>query len=156
VISTDEAARLRLQDQIEKRGNHWIWCGGKLPSGQGRVYYAGRLQTARQVFYQLYVGQIPEGHWIVQKCRVDSCVSPECLEAVRSIGPFGVKNKVPTGEEVEKIRRAVDAGPEKTYSQIANSFGVSESAVRRIRRGTYRIGRKKPAARERDEKAIGL
>jgi len=131
-----------LRRRVTEANGHWIWNGSKLSSGFGRVYFEGRMQPAHRVFYVVFVGPIPEGFYVKQKCQIRLCVNPDCLKAEEPIGPFGLKFKVPSVEEVAAIRKAYREGSRMTGSEIAKKFGVS-TQVTRIGNGTYRIGREK-------------
>lgn len=61
-------------------GSCWLWVGGTLRGGYGKVGNPTRL--AHRVAYELVVGPIPEGLQIDHLCQVRSCVNPAHLEPV--------------------------------------------------------------------------
>jgi hypothetical protein len=63
----------------------WIWQRSTSLNGYGQVWHEGRLQRAHRVFYQLYVGPIPDGKQIDHTCANKRCVNPEHLEPVTAI-----------------------------------------------------------------------
>ena len=63
----------------------WIWQQSTSFNGYGQVWHEGRLQRAHRVFYQLYVGPIPDGLQIDHKCVNKLCVNPDHLAAVTAL-----------------------------------------------------------------------
>ncbi|HTE68439.1 MAG TPA: HNH endonuclease signature motif containing protein [Actinomycetes bacterium] len=49
------------------------------------VEHQGRLQRAHRVFYELYVGPIPDGFQIDHICSNKLCVKPDHLHAVTAL-----------------------------------------------------------------------
>jgi len=146
VTETMRSASMRLLRLVDFSGPHWLWRGARFPSGHGRAFYTRHAERAARALYRCFVGAVPEGCYIKVKCGVDSCVNPLHVRAAPAIGPLGLKRKIPTRDEVEKIRRAWKDG-EKTNAQLAEEFNLSPSVVTRIARGTYRVGRKSKDAR---------
>jgi hypothetical protein len=73
----------RLFRTVTKTDSCWLWTGAMTATGYGRTYYAGRSGRAvHRVFYDLFVGEIPEGYDIDHLCMVRNCVNPDHLEAV--------------------------------------------------------------------------
>jgi hypothetical protein len=104
------------------------------------VRYDHKTQPAHRVSYRISLGPIAEGHYVRQRCENRLCVRPGHLVLTQAIGPYGLKFKVPNGEEVAGIRRAYKQ-TDLTITEIAAKFGVTPYRVTRIGRGTYRIGR---------------
>jgi hypothetical protein len=67
---------------IDPTNGCWIWQQSTSFNGYGQVWHEGRLQRAHRVFYQLYVGPIPDGLQIDHTCRNKLCVNPDHLAAV--------------------------------------------------------------------------
>lgn len=133
----------KLSQRVTKTADgHWLWNGSKLASGHGRVRFEGKMQPAHRVFFIVFNGPIPEGFYVKQVCQIKLCVNPECLKAEAPVGPFGLKFKVPTVEDVAAIRIAYREN-KSTLAELAERFGVSTHHVTRIGKGTYRIGREK-------------
>jgi hypothetical protein len=63
----------------------WIWQRSTSLNGYGQVWHEGRLQRAHRVFYQLYVGPIPDGFQIDPTCVNKRCVNVAQLEAVTAL-----------------------------------------------------------------------
>lgn len=60
----------------------WIWQRSTSLNGYGQLWHEGRIQRAHRVFYQLYVGPIPDGYQVDHKCGQRLCVNPDHLQAV--------------------------------------------------------------------------
>jgi hypothetical protein len=63
----------------------WIWQRSTSFNGYGQLWHDGRVQRAHRVFYQLYVGPIPDGLQIDHTCGNRRCVNFDHLEAVTAI-----------------------------------------------------------------------
>ena len=60
----------------------WVWQRSTSLNGYGQLFHEGRTQRAHRVFYQLYIGPIPDGHQIDHTCTNRLCVNPEHLQPV--------------------------------------------------------------------------
>ena len=70
---------------IEPTTGCWVWQRSASLNGYGQVWHEGRLQRAHRVFYQLYVGPIPDGLQIDHRCGNKRCVNPDHLDAVTAL-----------------------------------------------------------------------
>lgn len=57
----------------------WIWTGSKNTGGHGQFTVCGKCITAHRVSYELYIGPIPEGMWVLHKCDNPPCQNPDHL-----------------------------------------------------------------------------
>lgn len=62
----------------------WLWTEGLDKDGYGTIsgeFEDGRKRKAKahRVFYEKYVGPIPEGHGVLHHCDVRCCVCPDHL-----------------------------------------------------------------------------
>lgn len=88
LFATPEETRLwRWLSKVEKRVDGcWMWTGAVthrhtgLDYGVVKVDY--RAMYVHRVFYELFVGPIPDGYEVDHLCRVTTCVNPDHLEAV--------------------------------------------------------------------------
>ncbi len=82
------SARHAPHDYLEEDTGYltpcWVWQRFKDRGGYGRKWIGvGRPEAlAHRVYYELYVGPIPEGLQIDHLCRVRACVNPEHMEPV--------------------------------------------------------------------------
>jgi hypothetical protein len=60
----------------------WRWLGTITTKGYGQVCWQGKRYQAHRLFYELFIGPIPDGMTLDHKCRHRWCVNPECVEPV--------------------------------------------------------------------------
>ena len=134
----------------------WLWGGaGKPPYGYGLLLRGGRgskHDLASRVAYELLIGPIPAGLFVLHKCDVPACVNPEHLYAGtqyenvrdrevrgRSADVRGEANpaaKLREGD-VLAIRAARPRGV--LFQVLAARYGVSDMAIRMAaKRQTWR------------------
>ena len=81
-MSTETYSQIRLERyEPEPNTGCWLWMGWTV-RGYGRYGVEGRL--AHRLFYETYVGPIPDGLVIDHICRVRSCVNPAHMRVVTS------------------------------------------------------------------------
>ncbi len=125
----------------------WLWTEGV--SGSGRPYIrcgGGRKKIAARVAWELYRGPIPQGLFVCHSCDIPTCVNPDHLwlgtpqdNTLDAVSKGRWHNHNLTGEQcswskvtagdVEKIRSSSE-----TQTVLAERFGVSQSAISKIRR----------------------
>lgn len=75
-----EPLAVRFWQFVNKTSDHWLWTGatggdyGRLGDGTGSGY-----RYAHHVSYELNVGPIGEGQWVLHKCDTPLCVNPAHL-----------------------------------------------------------------------------
>jgi hypothetical protein len=57
----------------------WLWLGSVGKLGYGLVKRKGKSFSTHRVAYELFVGKIPAGKWVLHSCDVRSCVNPNHL-----------------------------------------------------------------------------
>jgi hypothetical protein len=72
----------RFWEKVDASGDCWEWVGAKIRTGYGHFGYAGRVQLAHRVVWQLLVGEIPDGLQMDHLCRNRACVNPDHLQPV--------------------------------------------------------------------------
>lgn len=70
----------RYEDHVEKSAGCWLWMGAINRRGYGLVSIGNhRVRQAHRAAYELFVGPIPEGRWVLHTCDVPRCVRPDHL-----------------------------------------------------------------------------
>lgn len=66
---------------VEKRGENecWFWKGATQHSGHGQFSVDWKMVPAHRVAYELLIGPIPEGMFVLHSCDVPGCVNPKHL-----------------------------------------------------------------------------
>lgn len=72
----------KLKTGVSKTPQCWFWLGTTNEDGYGFIRLDGKTLAAHRVYYEHYVGPIPEGLEIDHLCKNRSCVRPEHLEPV--------------------------------------------------------------------------
>jgi hypothetical protein len=127
----------------DKESGCWLWTAGKTRDGYGMFSLGRRDEGSRQahrVAYELWCGTIPEGQWVLHKCR-NKCVNPEHLELgtarknniddrIRDGNLLeGSKNPSAkyTPEQILEIRRRYAEG--ETQTSISKSMGIKQGHI---------------------------
>lgn len=87
----------RMMRKVQVTDSCWVWMGATSHHGYAMTTVAGKQRVAHRAFYELIVGEIPEGlvldhlcHGWDQECRKGSlcphrrCVNPDHLEPLTS------------------------------------------------------------------------
>lgn len=100
---------------IKTESGCWIWLGALSTGGYGRVSIDGIVQQAHRVSYELFVGEIPNGHELHHTCNERSCINPQHLQ------PLTHKQhaRVVT-DAITHCRWGHEYTPENTYIKASN------------------------------------
>lgn len=132
----------------------WIWTGGTSSDGYGKVKRKGKSVRAHRVFYEHFVGNIPDGMFVCHTCDTPLCVNPAHLwvgthaqnekdkdvKGRRSPSPStSHPHLVPKGEKHPKHKLTNQNVSEILQSQetsyvLAEKFGVDPSTIQRVRK----------------------
>lgn len=134
--------------KVQKTETCWIWTGARRPEGYGVIGGGPRgskTLRATHVSYELNVGPIPAGQWVLHRCDNPRCVRPDHLflgthqDNVDDAKAKGRAKNPPlhlgekchlakiTAEQVREIRAAAAAG--ESYSSIAKRYPLSKDGV---------------------------
>jgi hypothetical protein len=127
----------------------WVWTGNLDSKGYGRIRHKGQGQLVHRVAYDLSVGEIPEGLWVLHRCDNASCINPahlflgtpqdnvdDMIAKGRNAPPQrgeGNGMAILTADQVQAIRRLIAEGWRSC--DLARHFGVSPGAVCHIKSG---------------------
>ena len=122
----------------------WLWTASINQHGYGQFSVEGKPCRAHRVSYEMFVGEIPHGMYVLHSCHVRNCVNPKHLRVGSQADNMRDMSKAGRGycgdvhhkssltiEHVNKIRVLAKSG---TISQkrIGDMFGVTQSAVSSI------------------------
>ena len=112
--------------------------------GYGRVRINMTMRIAPRVAYEVWVGPIPQGLYVLHRCNNPPCINPAHLRAGTAADNMADRvlaghskgehagHKL-TDDKVRQIRKMREAG--ETYAQIASKFTVKRGAIGCILRG---------------------
>jgi len=141
----------RFLAKVKKTESCWLWMGAKTPTGYGKIAIRhGLIIYAHRYSYEIDVGPIPKGMFVLHSCDVPSCVFPKHLSvgthqdnlkdaSLKHRWQFGkigtweispMKAKKPnwtlTKEEIAKVK---ELGKTHSTRAISMMTGVSKSHV---------------------------
>jgi hypothetical protein len=122
----------------------WEWQGKRGPNGYGILTMGRKSIGAHRVSYELHVGPIPDGLFILHSCDNRPCVNPKHLrpgtfednmkdrqDRLRTPHGEGKKQSKLTDEKVRQIRRSAAEGVDD--KELAQRFGVTPSNIYAVR-----------------------
>ena len=76
--------RRRLEERLLRRivkqeTGCWLWGGPRNSHGYGNIEARGRSYTAHRLAYKFWVGPIPQGCFVLRRCKHPLCCNPEHL-----------------------------------------------------------------------------
>lgn len=139
VLSVSE--KLLKNRRIEKSGC-WIWTGGKVSGGYGEIYLGDRIpRLVHRVSFQEFVGQIPDGLFVLHKCDVRPCFNPEHLflgTTLDNMRDASTKDRIAFGSRqpkavlnesmVSEIRKQWNGTPSH-QKELAEKYGCSQANI---------------------------
>ena len=69
----------RFLAKVDQSGECWLWTATKHVFGYGSFGHKGKKVGAHRMSYELFVGPIPEGMFVLHRCDVPECVKPDHL-----------------------------------------------------------------------------
>lgn len=151
-------SRINLIDRLwrfiepEPNSGCWLWAGGFDNRGRpfkpyGRIWVEGKTLNAHRVSWELINGQIPDGMIICHKCDTPLCVNPSHL--FLGTAKENTQDMISKGRDysTRASRRGESSNFNKlsseqvlaiykdtrTQSAIAKDYGITQSAVSRIK-----------------------
>jgi hypothetical protein len=139
----------RFWAKVDKSGECWLWTGAILATGYGSIRINSKAVRAHRAAYEMVNGPIPKGTLLRHTCDNRRCVKPDHLllgshkdntaDAIeRGQHATGERSvlAILSNDAVATIKAALAAGVPGRY--LANQFGVSESAISKIKHGKKR------------------
>ncbi len=126
----------------------WEWQLTKSSSGYGIICRLGHVnKSAHRLSYEMFIGQITNGLWVLHKCDNPLCINPDHLflgtkddndADCKSKGrhSFGTRNGSAklTEEEIMQIRYKFEVEKQSMLG-LAKQFNVSDTHISRIVKG---------------------
>lgn len=132
--------------EVDTNGGCWLWNRSLGRHGYGQAKAGPRPTGAHRLFYERFIGPIPEGAVVMHKCDVTCCVNPDHLVAgtqKENMADSARKGRIVSlrGEDsvnarlTEDIVRAIRADQKTSNCEFGRRLGVHSSVVSRARRG---------------------
>lgn len=137
----------RFLSYVEKKGECWVWKGGRDIKDYGIFWYKGKTQFAHRVSLLLHnkVKELNPKLQVLHSCRTRECVNPDHLsEGTRE---QNAADKVRDGTDLRgdkchfskltwgKVAEIRKASTATTVKKLAVDYDVSESAIRALVNG---------------------
>jgi len=143
----------RFWDKVVKTDSCWLWTGC-LCRGYGLIKASNGMRRAHRVSWELHFGPIPEDLYVCHQCDVRKCVNPSHLflgthtDNMRDMTKKGRHARRQntaklTYDEVDAIRALRGKLNQRDIGWL---FGVHQTAVGHIHRGTSYPERLRPPA----------
>lgn len=81
-MTRDQQLRFLAKVAIEDPTGCWIWTAARGRDGYGKATVGYKTVAAHRVSYELWRGEIPDGHEVDHLCKIPLCVNPWHLEPV--------------------------------------------------------------------------
>lgn len=139
----------RFHGYVKNNGDDWCWgwSGTKNKSKYGIFVVRKKKHLAHRWAYQYFIGQIPDGLWILHRCDNPECTNPKHLYAgtpldntrdaiARGRFKFPPSNKGELhhsarlkSKEILQIRESPSS-----YSELSKIYGVRECTIIAIKK----------------------
>lgn len=121
------------------------WLGSTTKKGYGMIWVDNGMKLVHRVRYEMTYGPIDQGNVIRHKCDNPKCSNPEHLiigTHAENMKDMVVRNRQATGIKngrakitPEIVKQIINSN--KSQTEIAKEFGISQSQVGRIKRGVH-------------------
>lgn len=146
-LSPEHLGRRLLNGVAEPPGDGcWTWLRSAKRSGHATMTVSRRTVLAYRVAFEVWVGPIPAGSWVLHRCDNPRCIRPDHLELgdqAKNMADCALRGRTARGERNGQSKLTVDdAGKIRqlhsggwTRDRLARLFGVSPSSIGRIVKG---------------------
>lgn len=148
-MASDTDLRARFDDRYTPEPNSgcWLWMGCICPNGYGQIGHEGKMKGAHRVSYELHIGPIPEGAYILHRCDVPNCVNPAHLRAgtprdntrdmlSKGRAKFSYPGEAHHSSKLTELAVREIRTSSATPKELADRFGVTPRTIRKVRQGT--------------------
>lgn len=146
-LSPEHLGRRLLNGIADPPGDGcWDWLRSARDSGHGTITVGGKTVSVYRVAYEVWIGPVPSGRWVLHRCDNPRCIRPDHLELgdqSKNMADCARRGRTARGEgngaarltrdDVLKIRVLLRNG--WVQARIARLFHVSPSSIGRIARG---------------------
>lgn len=134
---------------MEPMSGCWLWDSSLSSRGYGVIKRNYKKIKAHRAAYELFVGEIPVGLFVLHKCDVPSCVNPDhlflgtnsdnmqdMLKKGRQPDLKGEKNpSAKLNPAKVKCIKILLGDKSKTQQEIANIYSIGRTVISDIKRG---------------------
>ena len=133
----------RFWANVERTDECWNWTARTNEKGYGPFAVAGKPVTAHRLSYELNVGKIVNGSWVLHSCDNPKCVRPDHLRLGNNLD--NMRDKMGRGRHnglhpavklSVEIARTIESSSE-SKSVLAARYGVGQTTIMRIKRGQH-------------------
>lgn len=142
----------RFWEKVDKSGKCWVWTACKQAFGYGKfvIKKGDSPVAAHRLSYELEVGQIPKGLFVLHRCDNPACVRPahlfigtqrDNMQDMRSKGRWSYKSRNQTGErnpnsiltDAQVAAMLQDLGRGGKPVSVARKYGIQYKTLWAIR-----------------------
>ena len=138
-----------IDNTVEDDNGCWLWQKSLSMSGYGRISINSFDYRVHRISYQEFVGEIPDGLYVLHECDVRSCCNPDHLfvgtqqdnmddmkdknrhSVIKGSNHYNAK----LTEDNIKIIKTLLLYTDKTQKEIGEIFGVLPNTISRIKTG---------------------
>lgn len=132
MISTKVFNRFMAKVQKPNDNGCWLWTACKNELGYGDFGVGGKNLKAHRVSYQLFVGEIPDGLFILHSCDTPSCVSPFHLRTGNNqdnVNDMISRRRGGTTKLNGDIVKFIRGNPHLTAKELSIQFNISMVSI---------------------------
>lgn len=124
----------------------WTWTGYRDKDGYGKLRDGKTNKGAHRISYEMHVGEVHDGHFVLHNCNNPACVNPAHLrlgDHLENMADRIMAGHYPANEGAPNVKfsNAIVDSVRKasgTRKMIGAKYGMSASQVGNIKRGDQR------------------